>query len=201
MSDKQTTRMADTCDATVTRKSRAEEIEGLAGVYTYKCYDKDGNFKWEDTSHNTVMTIGANVLLDATFATTAYTAVGPFLGILTGATAGGPVFSTADTLTGGTAGHAGWLEVGNANAPALMSPRPTLLFAVATARSKTATTASVTASGAGTAKGSFLVFFTGASATIDSTSGTLFSAGAFTGGDKLLATGDTLQVTWSLTAT
>ena len=197
MSEKQDTRVNDACDATVLRNSGNKELASLAGVYTYRCYDKDGNFKWEDTTHNTVVTVGANVLLDANFATTAYTAVGPFLGILTGATAGGPVITTADTMSS----HAGWLEVGNANAPTLQSARPTLLFAVATARSKTATTAAVTASGAGTAKGSFLVYFTGASAAIDSTSGTLFSAGAFTGGDKLLATGDTLQVTWSLTAT
>lgn len=186
----------DSTDASVIRRNGNLEKIVPQGVYTYHCYDKDGNLKWIDTSHNTVVTVGVNVLLDATFATTAYTAIGPYLGILTGATAGGPVISTADTMSS----HTGWLEVGNANAPALQSARPTLLFAVATARSKTATTASVTASGAGTAKGSFLVFFTGATNTIDSTAGTLFSAGTFTGGDKLLATGDTLQVTWSLSA-
>lgn len=194
--EKNVVKATDSVDATVLRKGNAQEAVMPKGVYTYVCYDKDGNHKWTDTIDNTVVTVGVNVLLDATFATTAYTAVGPFLGILTGATAGGPVISTADTMSS----HSGWLEVGNANAPLLMSARPTLLFAVATARSKTAATASVTASGAGTAKGSFLVFFTGASATIDATSGTLFSAGAFTGGDKLLATGDTLQVTWSLSA-
>jgi hypothetical protein len=198
VSEKDNTRIEDCLDAYVIRNSGMKEESGIKGFYSWECYDKDGNLKWTDTIGNTVVTVGANVLLDANFATTAYTAVGPFLGIITGASAtSAPSISTADTM----GSHAGWRESGNAVVPALQSARPTLLFAVATARSKTATTAAVTASGAGTASGAFLVYFTGASATIDSTSGTLFSAGTFTGGDKLLATGDTLQVTWSLTAT
>lgn len=184
----------DETNASVAKNVKLGKKICLRGYFTYKCYDKDGNLKWTDDSKNTVVTVGANYLLDATFATAAI--VGPFLGILTGATAGGPVISTADTMT--AAGHAGWLEVGNANAPLLMSARPTAVFAAASARSKVMTTAAVTASGAGTAKGSFLVLNTGAVSTIDSTAGTLFSAGAFSGGDKLLATGDTLQVTYSL---
>lgn len=192
MSDKVTPK--DNVDASVFRKSDVKDQLGLRGFFTWRCYDKDGNLKWTDDSKNTVVTVGANFLLDITFSTGAY--VGPFLGILTGATAGGPVISTADTMT--AAGHAGWLEVGNANAPLLMSARPTVVFAAASARTKVMTTAAVTASGAGTAKGSFLVLNTGAVSTIDSTAGTLFSAGAFSGGDKLLSTGDTLQVTYSL---
>jgi hypothetical protein len=43
-----------------------------------------------------------------------------------------------------------------------------------------------------------MVFGTGAVATNNSTAGILLSAGVFTGGDKVLATGDTLQVSWSL---
>lgn len=187
---------SDETGASITRKSKKEDSVKLKGYFTYQCYDKDGNLKWTDDAQNTVVNLGANYLLDNTFATGAI--VGPFLGIITGTTAGGPVIATADTMTGGTAGHPGWLEVGNANVPLLMSARPTVVFAAASSRSKVMTTAAVTASGAGTAKGSFLVLNTGAVATIDSTAGTLFSVGAFTGGDKLLATGDTLQVTYSL---
>lgn len=190
MSDK--IKAKDQTDASIIRNSKGKEELKLKGYFTYSCYDKDGNLKWTDDSKNTVVTVGANFLLDATFATAAI--VGPFLGILTATTA--PVISTADTMT--AAGHAGWLEAGNANAPALQSARPTAVFAAASARTKVMTTAAVTASGAGTAKGSFLVLNTGAVSTIDSTAGTLFSAGAFSGGDKLLATGDTLQVTYQL---
>lgn len=184
----------DNTDASVIRKNNNKDSLPLKGKFIWTCYDKDGKFKWKDESHNTVVDLGANYLLDNTFATGAI--VGPFLGIITGATAGGPVITSADSMT--AAGHAGWLEVGNANNPKLMSARPTVVFAAASARTKVMTTAAVTASGAGTAKGSFLVLNTGAVSTIDSTAGTLFSVGAFTGGDKLLATGDTLQVTYSL---
>ena len=183
----------DNLDASIIRNSGNGERIGPKGTFLWVCYDKDGNFKWKDKIDNNVVTVGANVLLDANFATS-YAVVGPFLGIITATTA--PVIATADTMSA----HSGWSEAGNATVPALMSARPTLVFAAATARGKAATTASVTASGAGTAKGAFLVYFTGASATIDSTSGTLFSAGTFSGGDKLLATGDTLQVTYTLSA-
>ena len=42
-------------------------------------------------------------------------------------------------------------------------------------------------------KGCFLVLGTGALSTIDNTAGTLYSAGTFTGGDKTVSNGDTLQ--------
>jgi hypothetical protein len=49
-------------------------------------------------------------------------------------------------------------------------------------------------------KGAFLVLGSGAVTTNNSTAGTLFSAGTFTGGDKVVATGDTLTVTYTLSA-
>ena len=51
----------------------------------------------------------------------------------------------------------------------------------------------------GTCKGLFLVFGTGAVATIGSTAGTLLSAALFSGGDQVCSVGGTLQVSYSLT--
>ena len=49
-------------------------------------------------------------------------------------------------------------------------------------------------------KGCFIVFQTGAVSTIASTAGKLYSAGLFTGGDKVLSVGDTLSVSYTATA-
>jgi hypothetical protein len=46
-----------------------------------------------------------------------------------------------------------------------------------------------------------MVLGTGALSTIDNTAGTLFSAGLFTGGDKVVANLDTVNVSWSATLT
>jgi hypothetical protein len=52
--------------------------------------------------------------------------------------------------------------------------------------------------GSGTVAGCFINV--GGSATKDDTTGTLFSAGDFTAGDKIVTSGDTLSVTYSATA-
>jgi hypothetical protein len=49
----------------------------------------------------------------------------------------------------------------------------------------------------GTVKGCFVVFGTGAVSTNNSTAGVLYSAGVFTGGDKIVAVADTLNVSYS----
>lgn len=54
--------------------------------------------------------------------------------------------------------------------------------------------------GSGTVKGAFIVFGTGAVSTIDNTAGTLFSAGLFTAGDKIVGNGDTVNVSYSVSA-
>jgi len=102
--------------------------------------------------------------------------------------------SAADTMTS----HAGWLEAGNANAPTYTSPRKTAVFAAASAGSKALSAAlSFAITGTGTVKGCFLVFGAGAVNTIDNTAGTLYSAGLFSGGDKIVANTDILNVSYT----
>lgn len=162
----------------------AGEQLAAEGVYTARCYDKDGNLKWEDTFHNTVMTAGKNDLLDKYLAGSAYTA-SFFLGLVDGASA--PTIAAGDTM----ASHAGWTE----NQAYTQAARPTAAWNAAAAGSK-ALSASLTFSinANGTIYGAFLC----TNSTKGGTTGILFSAGQFTGGSKTVQNTDTLNVSYSL---
>jgi hypothetical protein len=95
--------------------------------------------------------------------------------------------------------HGGWTEAGLANAPTYTAPRKTAAWSTASAGSKSlSAAASYAITSAGTVKGAFLVFGSGALSTIDNTGGTLYSAGTFSGGDKVVGNGDTLSYSASL---
>jgi hypothetical protein len=96
------------------------------------------------------------------------------------------------------ASHTGWTEAGATNAPTYTAPRKTAAWSAASAGSKAMSAAlSFAITSAGTVKGCFLVYGTGAVSTIDNTSGTLYSAGLFTGGDKVVANLDTLNISYT----
>ena len=185
--------LMDAMDASVVRGAQEQEEFKLKGRFDFECYDKDGNLKWEDTIDNVVCTIGKNIALDAFLAGSAYTVVGPFMGLI----------SSVGYTTGPAAGdimtsHAGWTEAGGANAPTYTAPRKTCVWNAAAAGSKAlsaALTFAITATGQ--INGAFVVYGTGALSTIDNTAGTLFSAGAFAA-FKSVSNGDTLNVSYSL---
>ena len=177
------------------------ETVGIEGVYTVVCRDAEGNVKWEDQFPNLVNAVGKQLMLDTLLSGSAYTTVGPFLGLISGAS---PTFAASDTMTS----HAGWTEFTNYTVSST-AVRGTAVFASATSTgttptnvtSKTATAIIYTITGAGgTVGGCFLVTGTGAVATQGSTAGTLYSAGAFATA-KITTAGDTVSVTYSTTAT
>jgi hypothetical protein len=97
------------------------------------------------------------------------------------------------------ASHGTWNEVGLANAPTYSGNRKTPSFSAASSGSKTtssAVTFNITSSG--TVAGCFINI--GGSATIDNTTGTLFSAGDFSS-SKSVVSGDTIAVTYTATLT
>ena len=164
----------------------------LGGVYTARCYDKDGNLKWEDTIHNLVTDVGANLALDTLMAGSSYSVTGPFMGLISSVSYS--AIAAADT----GASHSGWLEAGGSHAPTYTGTRKTAVFASAASRAKALTAALAFAiTGSGTVKGAFLVLGTGAVNTKDDTGGTLYSAGLFAGGDKIVGSGDTINVSYT----
>ena len=60
----------DTSDASVTRGAGSDETLGIQGYYTVKCYDKDGNLKWEDIAPNLVTAVGKQDLFNYYFGAT-----------------------------------------------------------------------------------------------------------------------------------
>lgn len=161
------------------------------GVYTVKCFDAEGNLKWEDIFENTVTTAGKNAALDAFFAGSSYTGAF-YMGLISSASYS--AISAADTM----ASHAGWLEAGSGNAPTYTSPRKTAAWSAASSGSKALSAALTFAiTGTGTVKGAFLVGFASATSTIENTAGTLYSAGLFSGGDKAVSSGDSINVSYT----
>ena len=137
---------------------------------------------------NLVTTVGKNYLLDNGLAGSAYTAAF-YLGLisLTSYTA----VAAADTMSS----HAGWLEAGVANAPTYSeATRRTAAWSAASAGSKALSAGLVfTFTGSGTVKGCFL----NTVSTKDGTTGTLYSAGLFSGSDQPVVNTSTLTVSYT----
>ena len=159
----------------------------FGGVYKAECYDKDGKLKWSEEFPNLVVDGGLAFINTQVFQGANYTATW-YMGIIDG----GATYSPADTMSS----HAGWTE----NVDYLQAARPTMTFNP-TSTANPAVIASIavsyTMSANATVGGAFL--------TTDNakggTNGTLLSAGNFTVGNRGLVSGDTLNVTYTFSAT
>jgi hypothetical protein len=197
---KELSNFGDHAQVTMQSNVVGAESVGIEGVYHVVCRDADGNIKWEDEFPNLVNAGGKQLMLDTLLSGTSYTTVGPFLGLISGT---GLTFAAADTLSSKT-----WTEFTNYTVGG-SAVRGTASFSSATSSGTTPTNVTTkTASaitytitgGGGTVGGCFLVTGSGASATQNNTSGTLYSAGAFSTA-KVTTAGDTVSVTYSTTAT
>jgi hypothetical protein len=170
--------------AAIAKDSGVAETIGATGVYTVICLDSNGQVKWEDTFNNLVVTVGKNDLLTQYFKGAAYTAAW-YLGLVDGTSS--PTYAAGDTMSS----HAGWTEsVAYSN-----STRPAPSFGSASAGSLATTATAFTINGTATIAGAFMT--TGSAKS--GTTGTLYSAGSFTGGNRSVANGDTLNVTYTAT--
>jgi hypothetical protein len=195
----------DVSDASVGRNAIHNETVGVNGYYTVQCHDKDGNLKWEDGFPNQVVQVGKQLMLNTLLTGSSYTVVGPYMGLVATSS---PTFSPTDTMTS----HSGWTEFVNYTYSG-SAVRGTAAFSASTGNNSTTSGSNVVTSSlssslvftitstGGTVSGCFIVTGTGAVNTQSSTAGTLYSAGAFTGGTKTTSSGDTLTVSYSTTAT
>jgi hypothetical protein len=154
-------------------------------IYKVECFDKNGNLKWEEEFHNTVVTAGLNKLLDATFKT----------GLAVPAWYVGLKNSAAGIVAGDTmASHAGWTEGTVYSDP----NRPTYVPGAIAAGSvdNSASKAVFNINGSDTIYGCFLTD----NNTISGITGTLYGAGDFST-PRAVISGDTLNVTVILTQT
>ena len=188
MSTKEKSNLADSADATVIAGGNLRQGAGASGVYTVVCIGADGVEKWRDEFPNLVVNEGLQLMNDTFFDGTTYTAAW-YLGLITGPAAS-TTFAAADTMLS----HGGWTE----DTTYSNATRPAVTFGAATLAdpSVIATTAtSFSINGTTTVAGAFLT----TDNTKGGTAGTLFSASDFTGGDRLLQSGDTLNVTYTFT--
>lgn len=157
------------------------------GVFTVQCFDKDGNLKWEQSEHNLVVNVGLKDMNEKYFTGSAYTAAW-YLGLYGAAASNNP--AAGDTMSS----HAGWTEVTAYS----QATRPQAVFGTSTTAdpsviSNSASVAVFSINGSTTVGGAFLT----TSNTKGGTTGTLFSAADFQSpGDRAVASGDTLNVTY-----
>lgn len=184
---------SDKCEASTGYNTNPSDTATIEGRYHAVCYDKDGNVKWEDTIENLVTTVGKNLTLDTILGNSAAGAV--VMGLKGTGTA---------AITDTQSSHPTWNEVGLANAPTYSGNRKTPSFSAAayvsgtTCTKSTSSASSFAITSSGTVAGCFINI--GGSATIDNTTGTLFSAGDFSS-SKSVVSGDTIAVSYSCSLT
>lgn len=174
----------DGAGAGIGRAVSVSEAALASGNYAIECRDAAGNLKWSDAIKNVVTTAGKNDALDKYLAGSAYTAAW-YLGLISLTS-----YVSVPVIGDTSVSHATWAEDQNYS----QGTRPAAAFAAAAAGSKALSSAAVFTMNAGTTvKGCFLISVS----TKGGTTGILYSAGLFTGGDKVMQSGDTLNVSYT----
>ena len=162
--------------------------EGAAGggVFHFRCFDKDGNLKWEDTAKNLVVNTGLQDMNAKYFSGSSYTAAW-YIGLVNNS--GFSAYAPGDTL----ASHGGWTETTDYSG----GNRATATFGTATTADPSVINNSGSVgvfniTGSVEVKGAFLCNVQDNT----STSGLLFSVSSFSAGNRSVISGDTLNVTY-----
>jgi len=180
-------RSTDSVQSSVTKIKGFNEGAKGGGVFHFTCFDKDGNLKWQDSAKNLVVNTGLQDMNTKYFKGSSYTAAW-YIGLVDGPNSGN-TYAAADTL----ASHSGWTE----NTDYSGGNRATATFGTATTADpsvidNSGSVAVFNITGTATVAGAFL---TNIQDNTDNV-GLLFSVSAFTGGDRAVINGDTLNVTY-----
>ena len=165
---------------------------GVFGFFQFKCLDKHGQLKWEETAKNGTTTVGLTYLIGTGFVQTAQIAAANwYIGLINNAPV--PSLQITDTM----ASHAGWVEVTSYSE----ATRPAWTPTVSGSPQATNTSPRVFTMTAPTltVAGAFIVG--GAPATADvkgGTGGTMYSTGSLQSPQLVSAT-DVLQITYITT--
>ena len=173
----------DQAGATLIANSATQEGTDVSGFYNVECRDAEGNLKWSEMIKNTVVTQGKNNMLDTYFAGISYTAAW-YMGLVDGASS--PTYAATDTLLT----HPGWTE-----STAYTGNRAAVTWNVASGGSKVTNAIAFNINATATIAGALMCTVASGS------SGVLYSVGNFTGGSRAVASGDTLNVTYTTTLT
>jgi hypothetical protein len=185
----ETSKAQDNVSASLTANKGSTERTGAGGIFTVTCVGADGVEKWSDTFHNLVVNEGLQDMNAKYFQGSGYTA-GWYLGLVQGP-GSGTTFAAGDTL----ATHAGWTEL--VAGTAYTGNRKAVTFGTATTADPSVITNSASPSSFAMLVNSTVVAGALLTTAASGTSGVLFSAGDFTGGDKTVDNGDTLNVTYT----
>ena len=185
----ETSKAQDSVSASLTANKGSTERVGAGGVFTVTCVGADGVEKWSDTFHNLVVNEGLQDMNSKYFQGAGYTA-GWYLGLVEGP-GSGTTYAAGNTL----ASHAGWTEL--VPGTAYTGNRKAVTFGTATTADPSVITNSASPSSFAMLVNSTVVAGALLCSVASGTSGVLFSAGDFTGGDKTVDNGDTLNVTYT----
>jgi hypothetical protein len=185
----ETSKAIDSVSAALTANRNGAERGGAGGVFTVTCVGADGQEKWSDTFHNLVVNEGLQDMNSKYFKAAGYDA-GWFLGLVAGPGAGN-TYAATDTL----ATNPGWNEL--APTTAYSGNRKTVTFGTATTADPSVISNSAAPSSFGMLINGTVVAGALLASVSSGTSGILFSVGSFTGGDKTVDNGDTLNVTYT----
>lgn len=185
----ETSKAQDLVSASLTANKGAAERVGAGGVFTVTCVGADGVEKWSDTFHNLVVNEGLQDMNAKYFQGAGYTA-GWYLGLVQGP-GSGTTYAAGNTL----ASHAGWTEL--VPGTAYTGNRKAVTFGTATTADPSVITNSASPSSFAMLVNGTVVAGALLCTVASGTSGVLFSAGDFTGGDKTVDNGDTLNVTYT----
>lgn len=185
----ETSKAQDNVSASLTANKGSTERTGAGGIFTVTCVGADGVEKWSDTFPNLVVNVGLQDMNAKYFQGSGYTAAW-YLGLVQGP-GSGTTFAAADTL----ATHAGWTEL--VAGTAYTGNRKAVTFGTATTADPSVITNSASPSSFAMLVNGTVVAGALLTTAASGTSGVLFSAGDFTGGDKTVDNGDTLNVTYT----